>query len=121
MTKDTERLRRFRQARIAAGNCATCGKPREPERVKRTQCVSCAKQASAATQRWLAMKQDPDGSRAYKRAWLARRRALGVCVQCGAPIEDGREGRWCCRPCSDKANESTKRYRKRRREQEATS
>jgi hypothetical protein len=70
-------------ARIAAGDCTTCGRKKAEADRTRTRCASCRKQA-----------------RLTERARREDRIARNKCRTCGErPPEEGRND---CRPCLDR-------------------
>lgn len=89
------------------GICANCGRTwAEPGKVL---CAMCARK-NAASQK----KYDPDGSRtaAAHSALRAARKAAGLCIECGRPL-DGQYTR--CATCLARARERAQMYRLRKR------
>jgi hypothetical protein len=81
----------YQQAVVAAGNCASCHRPRGNDGTAR-HCRPCATNANATS------------SKTH-----ARRRDEGKCKNCGKPRgEDGTADR--CRRCADKNQETNRRW-----------
>ena len=55
-----------------------------------------------------------EARRAYYKSRYDKRRALGMCVTCGKPLEDKRFAR--CADCRQKANDAQKAHTSKRRE-----
>lgn len=91
----------------AHGICANCGRTwAEPGRVL---CAECARKKAASKRRY-----DPDGTRrtAYVDALRAERRAAGLCIDCGKPL-DGLHTR--CSQCLARMRERARMYRLRKK------
>ena len=106
-TADLARYHQRTAERVAQGLCPKCGKrPPEPER---SQCGPCLeKDAAAGRARAAGMpRRDPEKRNAAARRLYAKRRAKGLCTDCGEPSQ----GAARCEPCARRSHERSIYFR----------
>lgn len=96
--KGNERLKLIYESRKMRGLCVRCGSGWV--QAGRSLCPKCLELSKQENKRY-----DPDGQK--RRDRVAKRRAAGLCIDCGKPAV---EGRIRCAKCAAARRDSTKKY-----------
>lgn len=98
MGRGADRQKRIYQERKAAGVCVACGKPDEMTANGGAYCFDCLERFAEYRQK--SYRRNPQSTYDRHKRLADQRKADGLCVRCGKPLEDKKKAR--CKACRAK-------------------
>lgn len=105
MTLEEKKL--LYHARKESGLCVKCGKQDPRTESGRILCLTCLDKEDKYKARYAKFKKGKQALKKSRQTYYNKRKALGLCTDCGKPLEAKRTGKIYCRACAEKRSNRT--------------
>lgn len=86
--------------------CVKCGKQDPRTESGRVLCLTCLDKEDKYTARYAKSKKGKEALKKSRQTYYNKRKTLGLCTDCGKPLEPKRAGKVYCRSCAEKRSNS---------------
>lgn len=104
---NNEKKRALYAERKSKHLCVKCGKQDPRTESGRTLCLTCLDKEDKYTARYAKSKKGKEALKKSRQNYYNKRKTLGLCTDCGKPLEPKRTGKIYCRSCAEKRNNRT--------------
>ena len=102
-----ERKKLLYHARKEKGLCVRCGKQDPRTTSGRTLCLTCLDKEDKYKARYAKSKKGKQALKKSRQTYYNKRKALGLCTDCGKPLEPNRLGKIHCKTYALKRSNRT--------------